>query len=137
MIRDLLGQDSDLIRCNVAVAAVEASLVLPIFLFLVLGIFKISEVLYARSAMNNAVEEASRYATIYPTPTDAEIATRFHARSFGFVPSRVTPTISRGAISATVKYVEVKATWSHSIDLILFTVGPITISAKRRVYMPT
>jgi len=53
------------------------------------------------------------------------------------MPSRVTPTITRGAISATVKFVEVKATWSHSIDLILFTVGPITISAKRRVYMPS
>lgn len=119
------------------VAAVEAALILPIFLFLLLGAMKFGEVLYARSAMNHAVEEASRYATIYPTPTDAEIAARFRARSFGFMPARVTPTITRGAISATVKYIEIKASWSHSIDLILFTVGPVNISAKRRVYMPS
>ncbi len=137
MIRAALAHGKAIIRSNRGVSAVEAALILPIFLFLLLGALKFGEVLYARSAMNSAVEESSRYATIYPTPTDADITARFRARSFGFIPSRVTPTITRGAISATVKYIEVKASWSHSIDLILFTVGPINISAKRRVYMPS
>lgn len=124
-------------RSNRGVSALEAALILPIILFVLLGTLKFGEILYARSAMNSAVEEASRYATIYPTPSDTDIAARFRARSFGFMPSSVTPTITRGAISATVKYIEVKATWSHSIDLVLFTVGPVNISARRRVYMPT
>lgn len=137
MISALVANGKRIFRSDRGVAAVEAALILPIFLFLLLGTLKFGEVIYARNAMNNAVEEASRYATIYPTPSDADITARFKARSFGFMPSRVTPTITRGAISATVKYVEVKASWSHSIDLILFKVGPINISAKRRVYMPS
>lgn len=124
-------------RSTSGAAVVETAFLLPIILFAQLGIFKFGEVLYARNAMNHAVEEASRYATIYPTPTDAQITARFRLRSFGFIPSRVTPTITRGALSATVKYIEVSATWSHTIDLVLVDVGPIKISAKRRVYMPT
>lgn len=126
-----------LAACRSGSTVVETAFCMPLVLFMLLGVMKLGEVMYARNAINHAVEEASRYATIYPTPTDAEIKARFRLRGLGFIPKAVTATVTRTQYSATVKSIEVKAKWNYTVDLVVMRLGPFNIGAKRRVFTAT
>jgi Flp pilus assembly protein TadG len=82
MIRrfDSLRRDSS------GAAAMEFAFAVPLLLTIIIGMLQVGMAFLANAGMRNAVEIATRYATIYPTPTDAQIWAKLQANAFGLGP---------------------------------------------------
>ena len=66
LIKRLLRDDSG---ANV----IEFAIAMPTLLVFIYGIFTVGKLLEANAGMQHALGEAARYATLYPTPTDAQL----------------------------------------------------------------
>ena len=53
-------------------AALEFALAFPVLISIIYGIFMIGMVFMASAGLQHALGEAARYATLFPTPTDAQ-----------------------------------------------------------------
>lgn len=115
-------------------AAVEFGLALPPFLILLLGAIQLGVVAMARTGLQHAVDEGARYATIYPTPSDAQIVERVKAKVVGLDPAYASePTIVHGT-QYGVAYAEITMGYSRPLDFLVFQTAPISFSYTRRSY---
>lgn len=115
-------------------ATVEFILALPPFLLLLIGAVQLGMLALARTGLQHAVDEAARYATIYPTPTDQEIIDRVNARKFGLDSAYTsTPVVTHGA-AYDVDYTEISMSYSRPLNFIFFQTPAITVSYSRRAY---
>lgn len=118
-----------------ATGAIEFALVTPALLMFLFGTFQVGIILMADSGMKSAVGEAARYATIYPTPTDAQIKTRVTDSKFGLNKGTLpAPTVVRGK-SGSQEYVDITLTYTHKIDPILTPSIPVTLTETRRAWL--
>lgn len=112
-------------------AAIEFAIAVPVLILMIYGIFRIGLLFQANAGMQHALGEGARYATIYPTPTDAQIQTRMTSRLFGKGYGTFTvaaPVSSAGYKTLTVNY-------TTPMDF-LFVPGPtVTVSRSKRVYV--
>lgn len=120
-------------------ASVEFALAIPLVLLLFYGIAQYGLILLANSGVRHAVDTAARATTVYigATPmTDAQIRSRVTASLYGVEIGSVSPaSVVRGS-SNGVSYVDITLTYSAPVDLIFYKFGPITLSEKRRAYLP-
>lgn len=118
------------------VAAVEFAMIMPVLLVVILGVLQLGILFSANAGLQTAVGEAARYATIYPTPTDAEIKARASSKKFAIDSGRISDfTVVRGT-SNTVNYVEVSMTYSVPLEFIFFEAPGVSLTEKRRAYLP-
>ena len=61
----------------------EFALIAPVLLAMLLGIALLGIVFYAEAGLRSTVEDAARYATIWPRPSQAQIEARITAKQFG------------------------------------------------------
>jgi Flp pilus assembly protein TadG len=123
-----------LARDDGGLGAVEFALVAPVLLALLLGIAMLGIVFLAQAGLKSAVEDAARYATIWPRPTQAQIEARITAKRFGMDPSNiVSPTITFNT-SSTPAYVTISMGYSVTINYVLGS-RTITLSETRRAYV--
>ncbi|WP_158241482.1 TadE/TadG family type IV pilus assembly protein [Novosphingobium sp. TH158] len=124
-----------LLRNRRGSAAIEFALIAPLVFLLIIGILQMGNYFYVRSAVNHAVDEAARLASVYPVPSDADLTTRFQQQDFGAVADGVpTLTITRGQVNANIDWTQITATTSISINLGFVNLGALPISASKRVY---
>lgn len=117
-------------------AAVEFVIAIPVVLMMIFGIMQISMILYARAGLQEAVEAGARYATIYPSPSDAQIIAKVNATRFGLDATRLSgPNIAHGTTSG-VNYVDVSMTYSAPLNFIFFRGPTVTLNKTRRAYQP-
>src|SRR5687768_3854249 len=64
-------------------AVVEMAFALPILLTFVYGIFQLGVIFAANAGIQHALGEGARFATLYPSPTDAAIKTKMEGKLFG------------------------------------------------------
>lgn len=88
---------------------VETALILPVFLMMMFGIFQLGMVFLGQAGMSHALGEGARMATLYPTPSDADIKNKmlegvFRAQNFGTY-SVADPVRSGDSMALKVKYV--------------------------------
>lgn len=115
-------------------AAIEFGLALPPFLILLMGAMQLGIVAMARTGLQHAVDEGARYATIYPTPTDAQIIARVNDKRFGLDPAYANdPTVSHGT-QYGVAYTEITMSYSRPLNFLVYQTAPISISYTRRSY---
>lgn len=127
MIRRLLSNER-------GVAIIEFALALPPFLLLLIGAVQLGMLALARTGLQHAVDEAARYATIYPTPTDQQIIDRINARKFGLDAAYTnTPVVTHGA-EYDLDYTEISMSYSRPLDFIFFQTPAITVGYSRRAY---
>lgn len=93
MVRAILGDRR-------GATAVEFALILPVFLALLLGTMEIGRLLWVRSTLQFAAEEATRYAIAHSTAGSAEISAQASAHLAGL--NGATVQVSVVASSATV-----------------------------------
>ncbi len=118
------------------VAAIEFAMIMPVLLVIILGILQLGILFAANAGLQTAVGEAARYATIYPTPSDADIKARASSKRFAIDSSRISDfTVVRGT-SNTVNYVEVSMTYSVPLEFIFFKAPSVSLTEKRRAYLP-
>jgi hypothetical protein len=117
--------------------AIEMAIVLPVLVSMIWGIFQIGILFQASAGMQNGLLEAARYATLHPTPTDAQIKDRVTAKTFGTYNGTLSPLVIEnfnGGSGAT-KYKELTLVYSQKFD-VLFISGPtVTLTRKKRVYL--
>jgi len=115
-------------------AAIEFVLAVPPFIMLLMGALQLGIIACARTGLQHAVDEGARYASIYPTPTDAQIVARVKSREFGLDPAYTNdPTVVQGT-QYGVPYKEITMTYSRPLNFIVYQTPSLSISYTRRSY---
>ena len=115
-------------------ATLEFAVGAPLILILAVGVIQMGMALFAQAGLRSAVESGARYATIYPTPTDTQIAALAMQSAYGIDPTKVTgPTLSRGTANG-VNYVDISMTYSLPLHFPFVKNQSINLSYGRRAY---
>ena len=112
----------------------EFALIAPVLLAMLLGIALLGIVFYAEAGLRSTVEDAARYATIWPRPSQAQIAARMTSKQFGMDPANiVAPTITFNT-TTTPYYVTITMGYNLTINYVLGS-QTIALSETRRAYV--
>jgi len=112
----------------------EFALIAPVLLAMLLGIALLGIVFYAEAGLRSTVEDAARYATIWPRPTQTQIAARMASKQFGMDPANiVAPTITFNT-TTTPYYVTITMGYNLTINYVLGS-QTIALSETRRAYV--
>jgi Flp pilus assembly protein TadG len=129
MMRHLLKR----LRDESGAAMIEFAISIPVLTLFMWGIFQFGMILEAQAGMQNALGEAARYATIFPTPTDTQIQAKITSSKFGLANGTwSTPTIVDNAATHT-KTITVQ--YSQPTNFIFFAGPNITFTKSKVVYL--
>jgi Flp pilus assembly protein TadG len=116
-----------------AAALVEFALVCPVLFAMLIGIAELGILFLANAGLSSAVEDAARYATIYPRPTQSAITSRISANRWGLNAANITgPTVTFNT-TASPKYVDISMSYNVTIYYVLGS-KTITLTQTRRAY---
>jgi Flp pilus assembly protein TadG len=135
-----------IVRDSSGAAAVEMALALPILIFLIYGIFSLSLVLEAKAAMQHALGQGARLATLCPSvtasgtcvpPTDSTIVTRMQDSFVGTGTGTFnTPTVTTPTSGCT-SCRDLTVTYDVTPSFLFFNAPSISLSQTKRVYLAT
>jgi hypothetical protein len=128
-------RSSELWRSSRGSAVVEFALATPVLLLVIIGLVQLGQLFSAQAGMANAVNEAARYATTYPTPTDAQIMERMRQRKFMVQTEhmRIEP-VARGTANG-VSFIDLTLTYSAPLNFVFFSTQPVQLRQTRRAYV--
>lgn len=116
-----------------AAGVVEFALVAPVLLSMVVGVVQLGRLYLANAGLASAVEDAARYATIWPRPTQAQITSRIAARRWGLESARLgTPTVT--FTNSDPDYVTISMTYNFTLNYVLGE-RTITLTETRRAFV--
>jgi len=121
-----------LLRDDRGAAMVEIAFALPAFIVLLWSMVQLGLVYRANSGIQNALGQGARYATLYPTPTDADIAKMMNSAVYGIGPGHFTPVVTDVPDKG---YKDLKVTYRQKTDLLLFPGPTITVTKQKRVWV--
>lgn len=122
------------LRNESGAAVIEFAIAVPVLVLMMWGIFQIGMVFQANAGMQNALGEAARYATIFPTPTDTQIQAKITGHKFGLRGTWSPPTITP---DATTKSMLITVQYSQPLDFLMFPGPTVTLTKSKRVYLST
>lgn len=111
-------------------ATIEFAIAGPILIMMIFGMFQFGIVLQANAGVQHALGEAARYATIFPTPSDAELQARITSKKFG--PGNGTwgaSSITSGTGTKTISI-----TYTQPLDWVFFT-STVTLNKSKVIYL--
>lgn len=121
-------------REEAGAATVEFAITALIMLGLTIAIIQIGIVWLASAGLRQGVESGARYATIYPTPTEAQIKSKVLSSAYGLDPSHITgPTVTYGTANGQTTAM-ITMGYQISVDLILIQPQVFTLSQSRTAY---
>jgi Flp pilus assembly protein TadG len=123
------------LRDERGVGAIEFVLAFPIFLLLVLGALEVGFLFMSDTGLSHGVNEAARYATLYPAPTDAQLTAKVISSSFSVRPEALTLTVTRGLDPTRGKFVTLAASYNFRALTSLIRSEPIILTAERKVWI--
>lgn len=120
-------------------AIIEFALILPFLVVFIWGIVQIGLLFQAYAGMQNALGEAARYATIYPTPTDEQIKATVAGRKFGTGNGTLDELSidDENSGGTGTKYKTLSLTYSQPLDFLFFQGPPVTLTQSKVVYLAT
>ena len=120
-------------------AVIETAIALPILTLFIYGIFVVGQLFQASAGMQHALGEAARYATIFPTPNDADIKAKVASKKFGTGGGTLSAlSISDGGGGALGDpYKDLSLTYSQPTDFLFFNGPNVSITRTKRVYLST
>ena len=128
--RSLRGLSAD---CRGA-GVLEFALVAPVLFAMLLGIVMLGLVFFAQAGLRGTVEDAARYATLWPRPTEAQIQARMTAKRFGMNPANIiAPTITF-TTNSTPNYVTITMGYNVNLNYVIGS-NTITLTETRRAYV--
>lgn len=118
---------------------IEFAIALPVLVVFIYGIFVIGQLFQASAGMQHALGEAARLATIWPTPSDADIKAKMTAKKFGTAGGTLGQLqITNGGGGASgAAYKDLSLTYSQPTDFLLFAGPTVTLTRTKRVYVAT
>jgi len=116
-----------------AAGVVEFALVAPVLLSMVVGVVQLGRLYLANAGLANAVEDAARFATIWPRPTQTQITTRISARQWGLESARLgAPSIA--FTNSAPDYVTISMTYNFTLNYVLGE-QTIALTKSRRAFV--
>ena len=112
-------------------AVIEMAFALPILLTFVYGIFQLGVILAANAGMQHALGEGARYATLYPSPTDAQIKTKMESKLFGTKIGQHSVADPTG----TTNYKDLAVSYKVTPNFLFFKLPEVTVNRTKRVYL--
>ena len=117
-------------------AAIEFALLCPFLFLLIIGFAQVGILFIANAGLRHAVGEGSRYATIYPSPTDAQVIELMRSKRFGLNPAYIVEeTVVRGKDTG-VSYAELTASYAVPLNFFFFKGPSVKLRVSRRAYFP-
>lgn len=110
-------------------ALVEFALIIPIFIFLVMGIFDLGRAVYGFNTINNAAREGARLAIVDQTPAHVVAEATDSGINLGTQPSDVTVTYTCANINCIAK-VTVRYGWQAVTPIIGQLLGTIVMTGE-------
>lgn len=123
----------DINRDEDGAVVVEFALALPVMILFVFGLFQIALVFQANSGVQHALGEAARFATIYPTPSDADIQQRVVDSDFGTHNGSLAA--ANVVTDTTGDYKTISISYTQPTDFIFFEGPTVDIQKEKRVYV--
>ena len=115
-------------------AALEFAVAVPVLIMLIYGIFRVGLLYEANAGMQHALGEGARFATLFPTPTDAQIRARMTSELFGRGYGNFT--VAAPATDASNAFKTLTVTYTTPMDFLIVPGPTVTVSRSKRVYMP-
>ena len=115
--------------------AVEFAFAAPVLLLFVIGIVQLGLLFSATAGMASGVNEGARFATIFPTPTDAQIVARINQKRFMVQNAYVQVLPPVHGTSNGVPYIDLTMNYSAPLNFVFFTTPAVTLKQTRRVYL--
>jgi hypothetical protein len=117
-------------------AALEFAMITPVLVLLVMGCIQLGVLFLANAGLQNAVGEGARMATLWPRRTAGQITAEIDASKFGLEPGGLSqPELTYGRSSGQ-DFVDVRMTYTTSVDFIFFEIDGIQFVQTRRAYLP-
>ena len=114
-------------------AVIEFAIAVPALVSLIWGIFQVGMLYHANAGMQHALGEAARYATIFPTPTDAQIQARITSARFGVGNGTwSTPTITT---DTTARTKTITVVYTKQTNFIFFAGPSVRMTASKTAYL--
>ena len=123
------------LRSNASAAgAVEFALVAPLLFAMLVGIANLGLLFLANAGLRASVEDAARYATIWPRPDSTAITNRIASKRWGMQSSNIVgPTVNFN-LASTPRYVDISMTYNITINYV-FGRRTIALTETRRAYV--
>lgn len=116
-------------------ALLEFAFAAPVLIAFMIATAQIGIFFFAKSGLKSAVAEGARYATIYPKPSNLQIADRINARRYGVDATKVSGPVVSDCLVGTRACVHIEMSYTSSIDFIFFQTPPITFVESRRAFV--
>jgi Flp pilus assembly protein TadG len=111
-------------------AAIEFAIAVPILILMIWGIFQVGIAFQASAGMQHALGEGARYATIWPVPTNTQIAARISSKTFG----TCNGTFSTPSVTNGTNYKDLSVTFTMPMNFLFFNGPTLSLTRTKRVY---
>ncbi|HEX7822749.1 MAG TPA: TadE/TadG family type IV pilus assembly protein [Sphingobium sp.] len=115
-------------------AVLEFALVVPVLIGILFGILMLGILFLAQAGLKSAVEDAARYATTWPRPTQTQIEARITAKRFGMDPAKIVAPTVTFTTNTTPNYVTITMGYNLPINYLLGT-KTFALTETRRAYV--
>jgi Flp pilus assembly protein TadG len=116
-------------------SAIEFAIAVPILMSMIWGIFQLSLVFEANAGMTNALGQAARQATIWPTPSDSTISSTITSSKFGVANGTWgTPTITTDNTAHTKT---ITVSYSQPLTFLFFDGPNVNLTKTKVIYLST
>ena len=105
---------------------------LPAFVVLLWSMVQLGLVYRANSGIQHSLGQGARFATLYPTPTDAAIEAKMDEAVYGIGPGTFDVTVTDVPASG---YKDLLVTYEQKTDLLLFPGPTINVTKSKRVWV--
>ena len=127
--RRLIGK---FFACALGVTAVEFALVAPAFFGLTYGVIETGRFFYVKTALQNAVDQSGRFATLNTTADSATIIADVKTHMLDHLADTATFSVSTDTVG-TVDFRTVAASYNFQIVLTALPIDDVQISVQARV----
>ena len=133
--REGSSREYSILRNRKGAALLEFALAAPVLIAFMIATAQIGIFFFARSGLKSAVAEGARYATIFPKPTNQQVADRINARRYGLDATKVSGPVVTDCLVGTRPCINIEMTYTSTIDFIFFQTPPITVVESRRAFV--
>ena len=118
-------------------AVIEMAIAVPVLILFIYGIFVVGQLFQASAGMQHALGEAARLATIYPTPSDADLKAKMAAKKFGTQSGTLSALqiVDGGGGALGDAYKDLSLTYTQPTDFLFFNGPNVSLTRTKRVYL--
>nr|WP_314446425.1 TadE/TadG family type IV pilus assembly protein [uncultured Sphingomonas sp.] len=124
-----------MLRDQQGATVIEFAFALPVLIVMVFMIYQMGLLFRANSGIQHSLGQGARAATLWPTPTEANVRTIMLNAVYGIGPGTfATPQIEKGTADGST-YWDLSVTYSQQTSLIMFPGPTVSMTRKKRVWV--